>query len=80
MSDLKTDFLEDNEKKILFEIYNDVIDPEDRGYKNLIRMMKEDGIFKYLPKNDTWTDFITPFMKLTRKEKKKFKEFKNQKL
>jgi len=78
--DLKTDFLEDNEKKILFEIYNDVIDPEDRGYKNLIRMMKEDGIFKYLPKNDTWTDFITPFMKLTRKEKKKFKEFKNQKL
>ncbi len=78
--DLKTDFLTIEEKKILYEIYNDVIDPEDRGYKNLIRMMKDDGIFKYLPKNDTWTDFITPFLKLTRKEKKKYKEFKKQKL
>jgi len=78
--DLKTDYLETEEKEVLNEIYNDVIDPEDRGYKNLIRMMKEDGIFKYLPKDDRWTDFITPFLKLTRKEKKKFKEFKNQKL
>lgn len=74
--DLKTDYLNDDEKTKIKEIYNDVIDPEDRGYKNLLRMMKEDGIFKYLPKDNTWTDFITPFMKLTRKEKKKFNQSK----
>ena len=74
--DLETDYLTNEEKDIINQIYSDVIDPEDRGYQNLIRMMKEDGIFKYLPKNDDWTSFITPFLKLTRKEKKKFKESK----
>jgi len=74
--DLNTDYLKLEEKEILNEIHSDVIDPEDRGYKNLIRMMKEDGLFKYLPKDDSWTSFITPFLKLTRKEKKKFNQNK----
>jgi hypothetical protein len=39
-----------------------------------MRMMNEDGIFKYLPKQDDgWVDFLTPFMKLSRKEKKRYK-------
>lgn len=60
------------EGKILVEqIINDTIDPTDRGYKNLMRMMMADGLFKYLPKNDeAWVDFLKPFMKLTRKEKR----------
>jgi hypothetical protein len=36
-----------------------------------MRMMMEDGLFKYLPKNDEdWVNFLKPFMKLTRKEKR----------
>jgi len=39
-----------------------------------MRMMMKDGIFKYLPKHDNaWVEFLTPFMKLTRKEKRRFK-------
>jgi hypothetical protein len=50
----------------------DVIDPTDRGYKNLMRLMIEDGFFKFLPKNDeAWVSFLKPFMKLIRKEKRK---------
>jgi hypothetical protein len=37
-------------------------------------MMMEDGLFKYLPKvDDAWVEFLRPILKLTRKEKKKFK-------
>ena len=37
-------------------------------------MMHEDGFFKYLPKNDeSFVEFVKPFMKLTRKEKRKYK-------
>ena len=28
------------------------MDPDGRGHRNLIRMMMEDGFFKYLPKGD----------------------------
>jgi hypothetical protein len=38
-------------------------------------MMTQDGFFKYLPKNDdAFVDFLKPFMKLSRKEKRKFKQ------
>ena len=37
----------------------------------------DDGIFKYLPKgDDNWVYFLTPFLKLTRKEKRNFKQNK----
>ena len=65
-----------DEGKVLVEqILTDTIDPSDRGYKNLMRMMMDDGLFKYLPKNDdAWVKFLTPFMKLTRKEKRNTKK------
>jgi DNA polymerase-1 len=57
--------------ELVKQIHTDTIDPTDRGYKNLMRMMMEDGLFKYLPKNDeAWVNFLRPFMKLTRKEKR----------
>jgi hypothetical protein len=35
--------------------------------------MNDDGIFKYLPKvDDQWVEFLQPFMKLSRKEKKRY--------
>ena len=69
--DLSNPLLTEESKQFVEEVYNDTIDPTDRGYKNLMRMMMDDGLFKYLPKNDeAWVNFLTPFMKLIRKEKR----------
>lgn len=69
--DLQNPLLTDEGKELVHQIYKDTIDPTDRGYKNLMRMMLEDGLFKYLPKNDeAWVEFLRPFLKLTRKEKR----------
>jgi len=70
--DLKAPLITDDGKQLVEQILTDTIDPTDRGYKNLMRLMMEDGLFKYLPKNDNaWVKFLQPFMKLTRKEKRK---------
>lgn len=69
--DLSNPLITEEGKGLVTQILNDTIDPTDRGYKNLMRMMMEDGLFKYLPKNDeAWVNFLRPFMKLTRKEKR----------
>jgi DNA polymerase-1 len=69
--DLTTPLITDDGKTLVEQIHTDTIDPTDRGYKNLMRMMMEDGLFKYLPKDDNaWVNFLKPFMKLTRKEKR----------
>ena len=69
--DLSIPLLTEESKQFVEEVYNDTIDPTDRGYKNLMRMMMDDGLFKYLPKNDeAWVNFLKPFMKLIRKEKR----------
>ena len=69
--DLENPLITDEGKQLVEQIYTDTIDPTDRGYKNLMRMMMADGLFKYLPKNDeAWVNFLRPFMKLTRKEKR----------
>ena len=70
--DLENPLITDEGKELVTQIHTDTIDPTDRGYKNLMRMMMEDGLFKYLPKNDeAWVNFLKPFMKLIRKEKRK---------
>ncbi len=70
--DLHNPLITDDGKELVEQIHTDTIDPTDRGYKNLMRMMMDDGLFKYLPKNDeAWVNFLKPFMKLTRKEKRK---------
>lgn len=70
--DLSEPLITDDGKELVTQIHTDTIDPTDRGYKNLMRMMMEDGLFKYLPKNDeAWVNFLRPFLKLTRKEKRK---------
>ena len=69
--DLGNPLITDEGKELVEQIQTDTIDPTDRGYKNLMRLMMEDGLFKYLPKNDeAWVNFLRPFMKLTRKEKR----------
>jgi len=70
--DLKNPLVTGDGKALVEQIHTDTIDPTDRGYKNLMRFMIEDGLFKYLPTNDdAWVRFLKPFMKLTRKEKRK---------
>ena len=72
--DLSNPLISDEGKELVESYYSESLDPDGRGYKNLIRMMMEDDIFKYLPKNDeAWVYFLKPFLKLTRKEKTKFK-------
>ncbi len=72
--DLLTPLITDEGKELVEQIYRDTIDPTDRGYKNLMKMMVADGMFKFLPKNDeAWVNFLKPFLKLTRKEKSKFR-------
>jgi len=64
-------------KEMVREYYSESMDPDGRGHRNLIRMMMDDGFFKYLPKgDDAWVNFIKPFLKLSRKEKTKFRNKK----
>ena len=75
--DLSQPLINQEGRELVDAYYSESLDPDGRGYKNLIRMMMEDGIFKYLPKtDDNWTYFLKPFLKLTRKEKSKFKNKK----
>ena len=70
--DLQSPLITEEGVELVKQIQTDTIDPTDRGYKNLMRMMMDDGLFKYLPKNDeAWVNFLKPFMKLIRKEKRK---------
>ncbi len=72
--DLSEPLISEEGKELVDAYYSESLDPDGRGYKNLIRMMMEDGLFKYLPKVDEqWVYFLKPFLKLTRKEKTKFK-------
>lgn len=69
--DLKNPLITDGGKSMVYEIYNERLDPTDRSYGNLLKLMRDDGFFKFLPKrDDAWVDFVKPFMKLSRKEKK----------
>jgi hypothetical protein len=72
--DLKNPIISDEGRSVVEQYFSDTLDPEGRGYKNLIRMMMNDGFFKYLGKSDDeFIKFINPFMKLTRKEKRQHK-------
>jgi len=73
--DLSNPLITEDAKELVELYYRESLDPDGRGYKNLIKMMMNDGFFKFLPKGDNaWVYFLTPFLKLTRKEKRKFKK------
>ena len=68
---LSNPLITDDAKELVELYYRETLDPDGRGHRNLIKMMMEDGFFKYLPKgDDAWVNFVRPFMKLTRKEKR----------
>jgi 5'-3' exonuclease len=71
--DLSNPLITEDGKNVVNEYYTETLDPDGRGHRNVIKMMMEDGFFKFLPKGDNaWVNFLTPFLKLTRKEKRKF--------
>ena len=73
--DLSNPLITEDGKNVVNEYYSETLDPDGRGHRNVIRMMMEDGFFKFLPKGDNnWVNFLTPFLKLTRKEKRKYKK------
>jgi len=73
--DLGSPLITEEGKEVVTLYYSESLDPEGRDRKNIIGMMMEDGFFKYLPKTDeAFVDFLKPFLKLTRKEKRKFNQ------
>jgi 5'-3' exonuclease len=72
--DLANPLISHEGKELVRSYYSESLDPDGRGHRNLIRMMMEDGFFKFLPKgDDAWVNFLKPFLKLSRKEKTNFR-------
>jgi len=75
--DLRNPLLTQEAKDEILSLINESLDPDGRSYKQAMKLMREDGLYNFLPRGDNaWVDFITPFMKLTRKEKQTFKKQK----
>ena len=72
--DLANPLISEEGKELVRLYYSESLDPDGRGHRNLIKMMMEDGFFKFLPKgDDAWVNFLKPFLKLSRKEKTNFR-------
>ena len=53
------------------------IDPEGRNQKNVLKMMIEDGVIYAIPGGENgYIGFMEPYIKLSKKEKLKFKNYK----
>jgi len=71
--DLTEVFLNKEAKEDILSLIDENLDPEGRNYENIVTMMSEDGIFNVLPKKDDgWTEFYKPFIRLTKKEIKNY--------
>lgn len=69
---LDNPILTDEAKIGIISLIRENLDSEGRSYKNMMKMMMEDGIFNLLPKSDdAMMRFLNPFLRLTRKEKNK---------
>jgi 5'-3' exonuclease len=70
MVDLSHPLLTEEVKADIDLIISEPMDPTDRGWKNLMKMMMQDGLFQYLPqRDDAWVRYLTPLLQLARKEK-----------
>lgn len=59
------------------DLSKEAIDPDGRHWKNALDLMMSDGILNILPKkDDSWVDFVRPFLRLTRIEKDFYKNKK----
>lgn len=61
----------------VFNLINLPLDPEGREYKNVIKMMMEDGVLYAIPGGENgYLSFMEPFIRLIKKEKLNFKKTK----
>ena len=73
--DLYKTILPKEAQKEIKQLIKENMDPEGRSYKNLLRMMMEDGLFGFIGNSDeAFLNFTNPFLMLTRIEKNKFKK------
>ena len=63
--DLSTSLLPKKEKKEIKQLINENMDPEGRSYKNLLRMMMEDGFGAY-----NWDSLFQNFKRISLENKK----------
>ena len=78
LMDLSCPLINEDTKDIVTLYYFESLDPEGRERKKVIEMMMQDGFFKFLPKTDeSFVEFLKPFLKLTRKEKRQFNKKNN---
>ena len=74
---LKNPLLPDEVKEEVESLIELPIDPDGRDYKNVLKMMLEDGVMFNIPGgHDGYVAWMEPFMKLIKKEQLKFKKQK----
>ena len=75
---LNNPLLTEESKEEMEELFVNPIDPEERTTKNVIKMMIEDGIVMAIPGGrDGYINFLTPFLRIIKKEKQYFNKNKN---
>ena len=73
--DLHQPLLTNEAKEEVLNLINLPLDPEGRDYKNVLKMMFEDGVMYAIPGGENgYVNFLDPFIKLSKKEKSNFKQ------
>ena len=77
--DLKNPMITDEAIEALEDIKEIPLDDTDRGSKNLLRMMVQDGFIDHIPgKRDGFVEYILPFNSIVKEEKKLLEIYKNK--
>ena len=72
--DLHQPLLTDEAKEEVMNLINLPLNPEGRDYKNVLKMMFEDGVMYALPGGENgYVNFLEPYIKLSKKEKINYK-------
>ena len=75
--DLQQPLLTDEAKEEILNLINLPLNPEGRDYKNVLKMMFEDGVMYAIPGGENgYVNFLDPFIKLSKKEKTNYKNSK----
>jgi len=79
--DLNSPLLPEEAGESVKNLINLPLDPEGREYKNVLKMMMDDGVIYALPGGENgYLNFMEPFIRLIKKEKLNFKNKKNEKI
>jgi 5'-3' exonuclease len=75
--DLHQPLLTEEAKEEVLNLINLPLNPDGRDYKNVLKMMFEDGIMYAIPGGENgYVNFLDPFIKLSKKEKTNYKNSK----